>query len=314
MNAENVTKLKNNMGRIFIRNVTVLDVAVLLPQIGPRGASWYVDVVLSGKKDDEGIVLDFSDAKSKLKKKIDSEFDHRLLCPLSLVKNTENKRVAIESFYKSLETEGPFGLDSYGEGIKCLSDDIFVSLENNDTTKLELALSRYLTESLTAETAVLEVNVKLRSHEERNSNHFFSYTHSLKHHKGNCQRFHGHSNIVEVFREGALCTKTSTAAANLLANKYLVAADYVCEKNTREYAAALEQFPSAKQSQVALSVLKYEGSQGQVTVVLPTASVLIFPNETTIENISSFLHTSLRLDDTYQVFAYEGLMKGAISP
>jgi hypothetical protein len=71
--------------------------------------------------------------------------------------------------------------------------------------------------------------------------------------------------------------------------------------------------PSTRLEESSVSI-RYHGSQGEVRAVVPRAALLLLPDESSIENISLFLHKELGLPPDWEVHAYEGLAKGAVAP
>lgn len=295
-------------GKIFIRNVTVLDAALLDARIGPRGRSWYVDVEIKGIKDDEGIVLDFSDAKKQVKQIIDDAFDHRLIAPATAVRR-ESTRYVVESGYEIQSKNGVFFLECPHSHLVVVPEETCAKLAQGVTTQMEDLIATELMKSLPS--SVVEVKVKLREHEDRAEDWYFTYTHSLRHHKGNCQRFHGHSNIIELKTKSIFSKELSILASKLLADKYLVAEDYVCSADDfkKLSPAIVEKLSHGEISQSCF--VSYLGSQGEVRVVIPKDAVILMPSESTIENIADFVRAKVEM--TSSVYAYEGLLKGAVS-
>ncbi len=297
--------------KIFVRNATVLDCAVLDPVCGPRGRSWYVDVQWRGSLDDERVVFDFAHAKKNAKAVVDELFDHRLLAPQSLVTECGPRLVLRSPFLlpehesstgEASRVAGRFLLDTYPTAIYVLPDEVVMAALAGDLVPLSFVIADAIKKR--APGNVDEVRVTLRGHELNASPHHFSYTHSLRQHAGNCQRFHGHANVVEVFdAQGRLDAEASCRAARLLDGRYLVSPHYV---------EALPS-PSTRLEESSVSI-RYHGSQGEVRAVVPRAALLLLPDESSIENISLFLHKELGLPPDWEVHAYEGLAKGAVAP
>jgi 6-pyruvoyl-tetrahydropterin synthase len=285
--------------KIFVRNATILDCAVLDPLRGPRGRSWYVDVLWRGTLDAQGYVLDFSEAKKGAKAAVDEAFDHKLIVGCGFVREHEAAgRVRVESPFETPSGEKRlFALDTYASALAVLPDAVVSAAVAGNLAPLAAEVARAVAERGPGN--VEEVRVTLRPHERERDPTYFSYTHSLRLHSGNCQRFHGHSNVVEVFDDtGRLDTEASLRAAQLLKGRYLVSA--ACVEGTAEGGTHTR--------------VRYSGSQGEVRVLVPTDSLVILPEESSVENISLYLHSELALPQGWEVHAYEGLAKGAVAP
>lgn len=300
------------ISKIFVRNLTVLDCAVWDLHKGPLGCSWNVDVEWEGETDPEGVVIDFSAAKKLAKKVIDDLFDHRLLISERLISRTPKGRVICRPAPSTPHAER-FLLDTYEESLAVLEDSIFAQLSEGKTEQLAVVLGSAIQQC--SPENVRQVKVKLTEHHQSNQSCFFNYLHSLRLHSGNCQRFHGHSNIIEVFTQGQFDPKKSAFAADKLNNKYLVAECYISEPRISTRA---DLDPFIRQFELDSSDFvwaNYRGSQGEVVVRLPAARLGIMPVESTIENIARWVHMSLFAGDpSIEVRAYEGLNKGAVWP
>ena len=167
---------------------------------------------------------------------------------------------------------------------------------------------------------VTEVTVRLREHEQFHEDTYFAYTHSLKNHFGNCQRLHGHSNVIEVLRNGTYDKILSVQAAQELSGKYLVCEDYLKPMDSKESAVFVNELVRMGLAAENLQnfpehfcFIQYAGSQGEVLAFLPKNSVIFMNTESSIECISSFVKKRLNLNTSDTVVAYEGLAKGAIA-
>jgi 6-pyruvoyl-tetrahydropterin synthase len=296
---------------IFVQSATILDCAILFPEKGPQGQSWHVDVYWKGSVAEDGVLVDFAEAKKLAKHTIDVAFDHRLFVPQSAIQKRGNNRALILTNWNVNNRLGAFGLDIYENGLVVVGDDVLASLLQGHLEPLENLISESVRKA--SPQNVGEVSVRLRS-PDAGKTHFFSYTHSLRCHEGNCQRFHGHSNVIEVMRAGRLDEALSARAADFLAGKYLVPQVYVCRElrnaGWSDLNAALLERGVHAQSQ---AFVEYIGSQGPVFLTLPQSVLLPTPDESTIESIADFVKTSLFSNVDVQVVAYEGLQKGALS-
>lgn len=303
---------KGQQVRIFVRNVTVLDCAVWDPTCGPRGQSWQVDVEWHGQTDDEGVIVDFSIAKKTAKEIIDRLFDHRLLVSETSIQSTDNSRVLCCPPHE-LGLQNSFLLETYQESLAVLAADTLADLSRGDTRLLELKVAHEIKKA--SPTNISDIRVRLKPHEARELPIHFNYLHSLRLHSGNCQRFHGHSNIVEVFEEEQLRPEAAAEVAAALNGKYLVAESYVCgasSKASEQFFKLQEQYRLGTQTH---ELIEYQGTQGIVTLLVPRQRLVLMPDESTIENISHWIFERFfaRMHNV-QVYGYEGLHKGAMYP
>lgn len=300
------------LSKIFIRNVTVLDCAVWDLQKGPIGRSWHVDVSWVGHTDEEGVVLDFSFAKQLAKRTIDEEFDHRLLVSEKVTRKTSAGRLSCYP-HSTTPHDQRFLIETYPSSLAILPQEVLEDLAINSRDRLEDTLAASILARCPKN--VRKVCIQLREHEDSSKTFYFNYLHSLKLHSGNCQRFHGHSNTIEVHSNGQLDLEKSSFAAQFLNNKYLVAADYLSVENIEFPESLLSDVKSFEMDSDSFSWVSYMGSQGRVHLRVPKNRLLVMPEESTIENISRWIfETHFAGSENLEVHAFEGLNKGSITP
>ena len=301
-----------SVSKIFIRNATVLDCAVWHPILGPIGRSWNVDLEWQGTLDAEGVVMDFSQAKKLAKQVVDTFFDHRLLISTKHARVTSNGRNVCRPS-KLCRPENRFFLDTYEESLCLLPADVFDALCNENKMPFESFLAESIRNA--GPQNVTKVKVTLNEHPEADSKRYFNYLHSLKLHTGNCQRFHGHSNTVEIYENGTLNPLLSGQIANQLNGKYLVSEDYLCLFESIDTGLYAEEINANEMNTEQYQWIRYTGTQGVVVACVPKERLLVMDGESTIENISAWVHrVCFSAAEKISIRAFEGLNKGAISP
>lgn len=298
------------MKTIFVHNATILDCAVLLYGAGPQGRSWHVDVFWSGNVGADGVLVDFGDAKRIAKAVIDSDFDHRLVVPSKSASALSAERCLVSCKWSKNVPGGAFVLDSFNDGLVLVADAVIEAMVAGDIQPMEALLGQAVLAA--SPSNVVDVKVKLRAAEECSSN-YFSYTHSLKSHRGNCQRFHGHGNVIEVLRAGVLDEKLSAMAAQFLNGKYIIPLEYLCGSASDCNSAIVDSVKSMGYDVADHAFVKYRGSQGEISLAIPSLNLLCSPSESTIESIADFVKFKLFPEDDVTIVAYEGLQKGAWS-
>ncbi|BBH51983.1 6-carboxytetrahydropterin synthase [Fluviispira sanaruensis] len=305
-------QIKNrNLTKIFIQNVTLLDCALFIPEKGPKGKSWYVDIVWEGEKDATGVLFDFSLAKKSAKSTIDHEFDHKLLVTASHIRFQSNSQIIVIGNNKSDTKESLFAINTYNNSVKKIARETLKALESDDVSELEKEIANAILRN--SPSNVKNVKVTLREDEKKKKENYFNYTHSLCHHYGNCQRFHGHSNIIEIFHKGKFDLARSAKAAKKLNNSYIISRNYLAEKwDSRLITELVEHCPEISDFKSELIAAQYKGTQGEVAVIMPKINTLALDCESTVENLAEYIRNQFVDDTDIEVRAYEGLAKGSI--
>ncbi len=293
---------------LFYNHVTVLDYAFLESTRGVVGDSLIVNVEFIGSTNGEGVIYDFSLAKKKVKEIIDLECDHRLVVP--------NKASDLTKLEMQESCSVGFGSLRY----QCPREALCVI----DCPEINLtSLAKYLEEIILPHMPTEVSAVKIELESEKNTadgDLFFSYSHGLKQHYGNCQRLlHGHRSTLKVFRGGKRDGKLESwlIKDTFDANIHFAFWDNIINKE--EISALL---PDASQKYGKLPAgsiveIAYESDQGEFQLFIDSAAVHVLPIETTVENLSSYflqiLQHKLPQLDNLEVWAFEGIGKGAKS-
>lgn len=291
---------------LFVDDLTVLDCAILDPQRGPIGMSWKVGIEFIGGLTSEGVVFDFSYAKKAAKKVIDGTADHALIIPRSSITEcTQEHNVEVgngqgyqvpammtikcEQLVYSAPTQAFFILEQVTESSIIAELELLIfeaCKENNQCASLKAVKLTFTNEQV----------VKPNSA-------YYCYTHGLKEHYGNCQRLiHGHQSTIEVFVNGVKSPELEKEVAAFYYDKHLA------------YWRNIDEEKSTKE----LTVIHYKSCQGEFTAKLDARTVILYPLETTVENISKYTaywikeqHPNL-LKSSVTVKAFEGIGKGSI--
>lgn len=277
--------------QLFIEHLTHIDSSYLHPEYGLAGASWLVDIIVSGDLDEQGMVMDFSLVKQKVKKLIDNTIDHSLIIAvndpnITLTKLAQNYKVTYKFNTGTIEHISP--------------KDAISLIDNKEITAK--ILESYLEAEITKELATnnLSVQIKLRTEEIQGAH--YVYSHGLKKHQGNCQRIaHGHRSQIKIYESKQRNQALEQEWAKLWHGKYLANQTDLTEKVFKE---KLEYY-----------IFSYQSSQGKFQLTIPAKCCYLLDCDTTIENLATHICKNLnhKTGKKLTIYAYEGIDKGAIS-
>ena len=253
-------------GKIFIKDIDRIDCAVFDPAIGIIGESWFVDISVAGKLDDNGFVYDFSNLKSLVKQVLKSTVDHALIIPISSAqvryKDSHDGNESWELHVKSRIT----GADTKWE-YSCPKGAVYPIRTVKITPKIiEQECSRLFRHRLPED--IDQIDVTLRKENDDLNASYFRYTHGITKHDGLCQRtFHGHRSKIEVFvgHERRIDLEQYLAREVLGSMVHIAGMD-----QTRGH-------PTDKDIQLA-----YNGTDGFFQATIPANKVFFVENETLI--------------------------------
>lgn len=277
------------MPRLFVDNLTVIDCSILDPERGLIGASWSVNIELGGELDQQSMVFDFAKVKKTVKQWIDQEVDHKLLVP--------TKYSAMVLTKDSVGTNIEFTSKS-GEHIRHASPASSLCLI--DAKRISRKRLREYIATRLAQVLPSNVNdIKITLHEEASAGRYYTYSHGLKKHDGNCQRIaHGHRSKIEIWKNRLRSRKLEKEMATRWKDIYLGTSEDVSE---------------LAGGQVSFN---YQTEQGAFSLSLPEERVYLMESDTTVECIAEHVLSLLELEMPkvkFKVRAYEGINKGAIA-
>jgi 6-pyruvoyl-tetrahydropterin synthase len=277
------------MRTLFVDNLTVIDCSLLDNELGLSGASWIVDLSLSGNLDDESMLLDFGVVKKQVKALIDTEVDHKLVVPQA------SKQCALTI---GDDTSAIKFNSNTSQQFSVIAPNSTFCILPSDTINTQV-VTAYLNDRLRAllPENISVIDVSLRN-EARDDAVWFRYSHGLKKHNGNCQRItHGHRSRLEIFIDGARDNALEQKWVNRLDNIYIA---------SRE---------DLQESSDGTSQFSYRADQGTFKLTLPDHRVYLVDCDTTIEEIAQTLADTVANSmsgENVKVIAWEGVDKGAI--
>lgn len=279
--------------KLFVKNLTHVDLSYFCPERGVLGESWQADLVLTGKLNDESMICDFSIVKKRVKQWLDTHLDHTLAVPAqhpnTALTALDDERVAFSFTHAN------------GETFHCKAPEQAISRLPVATITPENAadwVEQQLFDVLPAE---LEA-ISIRFHTEATNEAQYQYSHGLKKHDGNCQRIaHGHRSVIEIYRNDERDRDLEADWANRWHDIYLGTEDDligIIEENGVRY-----------------HHFSYISRQGLFELITPSAGVYMLEGDTTVESLAAHIAQQLakeNVGDRIQVHAFEGIGKGAI--
>ncbi len=280
------------MTRLFVKKLTVIDFSYLHSERGLLGESWLVDVELSGRLDQQGMVLDFSDVKKTIKKLIDDEFDHKLIIPsLFAGSRTEVHGERIENTFTTLRQE--IFTHTAPASAYCFIDCAEIS-----PLQLQQSIEKRLMELLPENVEKVTLNI----YPEQQTGAFYHYSHGLRQHSGNCQRIaHGHRSQLQIYDSNGRREDIEQYWAERWHDIYIAS-----------HGDIAEQFSVGDTGYLRFH---YHACQGEFELSLPKQRCYLIDTDSTVENLARHLAQQTAQhhpDGRFRIHAYEGIDKGAI--
>lgn len=276
---------RDDLARMFIRDLTILDAAYFDDFRGPLGASWQVDVELIGRRDAQGMLYDFRPCKQTIKRIIDGSYDHTLILP-------RDPNAGVDR----LEYDCPDQALSRIPGATVTVAGIETAIK----TSIEEAFREEGRDN------VVGVDVTLREIPLPPGKAWYRYTHGLEKHDGNCQRlWHGHRNGIDIRVNGQADGELEHRLAALFFEAHIAYRENIVSTGDLRI--------GERQTHLEGVEIAYEASQGRFRAVIPGENVVVLPMECTVENIAAFCLEEVARERTgsLEVICYEGINKGA---
>jgi 6-pyruvoyl-tetrahydropterin synthase len=274
------------MATLFVDNLTVIDCSILDPQRGLIGASWQVNVELSGELDEQSMVFDFAKVKKTIKRIIDRDVDHKLIVPLGFEGLEIIQKSPLKLQFSSLNAE---------QFTHISPPSAVCQIHCPEVT--DVAICNYLQIRICDELPANVTGLKLELESESAKGHYYCYSHGLKKHDGNCQRIaHGHRSQIQIWLDGQRASQLERELSNQWQDIYL---------------ASEEDLVQRKDGRLTFA---YKTPQGEFSLSLPAHRVHLMPTDSTVECIAEHILTLLGdPSKALRVRAFEGIGKGAIA-
>ncbi len=277
--------------KLFVENLSNIDVSYLDAKRGLVGESWLAGLVLTGSLDDQSMICDFGVVKRNAKAWFDEYIDHRLVVPTQM----PGMHISHHENLTTIKFPHPLGgefICSAPEQAFCLIDTPSIN-ESSVGTWLEQQLTNTIPGNIE------QLNVQLNC--ELLGGAYYHYSHGLKKHDGNCQRIaHGHRSKIEIFIDGARQPELEKSWAKKWQDIYVGTQEDLHNQPTIEG--------------IQHNHYRYEAPQGQFSLTLPTTACYDIETDTTVEQIANHIATVLlESGHSVTVRAFEGVGKGAIA-
>ena len=277
--------------KLFVENLTNVDVSYLDAKRGLVGESWMAGIMLTGNLDQQSMICDFGVVKRCAKDWLDDFIDHRLVVPTQM----EGMHINKHENLTTVRFPHPMG----GELICSAPDEAFCFIDCKEITPA--SVSKWLEVELnsTIPGDIEKLNVSLNT--ELIGGAFYHYSHGLKKHDGNCQRIaHGHRSKIEIFVNGTRQPEMEKDWAKQWKDIYIGTQEDLHNQTTIEG--------------VEHSHYRYTAPQGEFSLTLPTKACYDIETDTTVEQIARHIaKTILESGRSVTVKAFEGIGKGAIA-
>ncbi|WP_396586668.1 6-carboxytetrahydropterin synthase [Bermanella sp. R86510] len=277
--------------KLFVDNLTNVDVSYLDAQRGLVGESWLTGIMLDGSLDKQSMICDFGVVKRNAKKWLDDYIDHRLVVPTKMPGLSIDKHDKLTTVKCPHPTGGEFICSAPHEAF------CFIECATIDNQSVAQWLSQQLTSIIPGEIAELKISL----HNELIGGAFYHYSHGLKKHDGNCQRIaHGHRSKIEIFIDGARQPELEKDWAKKWHDIYVGTLEDLHNTTTLH--------------SIEHNHYRYQAPQGDFSLTLPASACYNMDSDTTVEQIAKHIaKTLLESGHSVTVKAFEGVGKGAIA-
>ncbi|NNJ91789.1 MAG: hypothetical protein HKP55_08950, partial [Gammaproteobacteria bacterium] len=243
--------------------------------------------------DHQGMVLDFSDVKKKVKQLIDDDFDHKLVIP--------EKYDGSSSKTSGKRLQNTFRLIDGRKIVHIAPESAYCSLPCEEINEQQMAEA--ITEKLGK---ILPDNVEqidIRLYPETIDGPYYHYSHGLKHHAGNCQRIaHGHRSCIEILEQDDHRHDLELEWSERWRDIYIGTRSDIHEQYSENGTDYIH--------------FRYTACQGLFELIIPARCCYLVDIDTTVENLAGHIAGELKVSQPgsqFSIYAYEGIEKGAIS-
>lgn len=278
--------------KLFVDNLSNVDVSYVDAKRGLVGESWLVGLVLEGSLNNESMICDFGIVKRNAKKWLDTYLDHTLVVP------TQMPGLNILESEQHLEISFPFAKGNF----ICKGPKEAFALLNAPAVKPE-HLSPWVERELANNIPGQIDTARITMHTELIGGAFYHYSHGLKKHNGNCQRIaHGHRSKIEIFIQGARNPELEKEWAAKWKDIYI---------GTREDLREIIEIDG-----ITHHHYQYVSAQGEFELIIPASCCYLIDMDTTVEQLAEHIAQTFKKqfpDKKVTIRAYEGVGKGAIA-